>query len=176
MKRTALLIAALALAACASYHVATDHDPKVDFGKLHVYSWAPRPKPADPVVENTLVVNRIRDAVDRELAAKGFRRADGGAPDFVVDFATAFRQRVDVWTWPTWCHGHFGHGFGGGGHDVDVVDYVQGTLYVGVIDPATNDLLWRGSATSVVDDESGSAKRIDEAVKALFADFPPVAK
>jgi hypothetical protein len=53
---------------------------------------------------------------------------------------------------------------------------VQGTLYVGVIDPATNDLLWRGSATSVVDDESGSAKRIDEAVKALFADFPPVAK
>jgi hypothetical protein len=173
MKRRLLPIVALVLASCATYHVATDHDAKADFSRLHVYSWAPREKPADPVVENTLVANRIRDAVDRELAAKGFRRAASGPGDFVVDFATAQRQRVDVWSWPAWCHSHCGHSWVGWGHDVQVYDYVQGTLLVGVIDPATNDLLWRGTATSVVDEESGSEKRIDEAVKALLADFPP---
>jgi hypothetical protein len=173
MKRFALPLVAAALAACSTYHVSTDHDEKADFSRLRVYSWAPREKADNPVVENTLVENRIRGAVDRELAAKGFRRAESGPSDFSVDFATAMRERVDVWSWPTWCNCHCGHGWVGWGNDVRVYNYVQGTLLIGVIDPATNDLLWRGTATSVVDEQSGSVKRIDEAVKALLADFPP---
>jgi len=177
MNRFALLLASAALAACSSLHVATDHDPKADFGKLRAYSWMAREKSDNPVVDNTLVVNRIKGAIDRELAAKGFRRADGGSPDFVVDFATATRDVVDVHTWPSWCSAHCGHGFSGwqGGH-VDVVEYVQGTIAVGMIDPATNELLWRGTATRALEEDSGSEKRIDEAMKALFAEFPPGAK
>src|SRR6185436_20159955 len=97
-----LLAAALALAACSSVRVTTDHDANADFARLHAYAWAPRIKPPNPVVSDTLVGNRIRDAVDRELAAKGFRPVDAGGADFVVDFATAARDRVDVRTWPSW--------------------------------------------------------------------------
>src|SRR5262245_16185076 len=148
MNGATLPLVALALGACATYHVSTDHDEKADFARLRVYSWAPREKTENPVVENTLVVNRIHDAVDRELAAKGFRRAAPGPSDFSVDFATATRERTDVYSWPTWCHSHCGHFWGGWGNDVHVYNYVQGTLLIGVIDPSTNDLLWRGTATS----------------------------
>ncbi len=173
MKRLALLIVVAALTACSSIHVATDHDAKADFSRLHAYAWAPREKPANPIVENTLVSNRIKDAVDRELAAKGFRRVDGRGADFLVDFATSARSHVDVRTWPTWCWGRVGRGFGGWHDRVEVIQYVQGTLVVGVVDPATNDLLWRGTATRALDEDSGSEKRVDEAVKAVLAEFPP---
>jgi hypothetical protein len=183
MKRGAPLFSlVLALAGCASVHVTSDFDDTVDFSRLHAYVWAPQEKPADPVVADTLVENRIRNAVDRELAAKGYRRVDGAPPDFVVDFATAMRERVDYHSWPSWCWGHYHYGYGWGygyhgWHDrVDVIQYVQGTLLVGMLDPTTNQLLWRGKATEIVDDKSGSEARIDEAVKLLLADFPPQVK
>ncbi len=179
MRPFAALLAAcaLALAGCASVRVATDHDPKVDFGKLHSWSFAPH-KTENPVVENTLVRNRIRDALERELTAKGFARTDSG-PDFLVDFVTATERSYDVVSWPGWCHCWFGHrGFGPGWdwHDVDVVEYTQGMLVVGMIDPKSDDLLWRGTATQVVDEDMGSPEKIDAAVKALLERFPPGAK
>ncbi len=173
MKTAALLLAAVALAACSSLRVATDHDPKADFARLHVYAWAPRPKPANPVAENTLVANRIKNAVDAELAAKGFKKDDAARADFLVDFATATRRHVDVQSWPTWTRRRYGWS---GWNDVEVYEYAVGTLVVGVVDPKTNELLWRGSASRALDEDSGSEKRVDEAVKALLADFPPGGK
>jgi hypothetical protein len=169
---------AVALAACASVHVTTDRDPKADFTRLHAWEWMPRTPPADPIRENTLVCNRIRDAIGRELSAKGFAAAEGGGADFRVGFETASKEHIDVQSWPSWCWGGFGrhrwwHGWS---EDVTVTQYTVGTLVVGVVDPATGELLWRGTASGVVDEDSGSAERIDEAVTKLLAEFPPAAR
>ena len=180
MKPIQLALAiALAVAGCSSVRVATDHDPKADFGRMHTWAWMQRQVTDDPLAGNALVRKRIEDAIAEQLAAKGFVPADGGGPDFLVGFETAARDRFDVWTWPSWHHPGFGRGrywSGGGWHDVEVTQYTEGTLIVGMTDPATNDLVWRGTATAVVTDKSGSDKAIRAAVAKLLAGFPPDAK
>lgn len=169
--KTARLLAlplALALAACTGFRVSTDHDPRADFARLQSYAWIPRPKPADPLVANTLVTNRVHDAIDRELERKGFRRADAAKPDFLVDFACTGRGRLDVVAWPSW-----GSWRRWGWTDVQAIEYVEGTMIVGVLDPTTHDVLWRGAATRALDEDSGGVEQVDEVVKAVLAGFPP---
>ena len=49
-------------------------------------------------VENPLVDERIRDAVERELAAKGYRRVQDRSPDFYVAFYVSVEDKLDVYT------------------------------------------------------------------------------
>jgi len=170
MKRLALL---LALAGCSSVSVSADRDPAVDFSRLHAYAWMKRAPTSDPIAENTLVRNRVRDAVDAALAAKGYAKDDAGRADFLVDFETVTRRHVDVRSWPMWPHRRFGWG---GWNEVEVDEYAVGTLVVGAIDPKTNDLIWRGTASRVLEGDSGSQTKIDEAVKALFEKFPSASR
>ena len=71
----------------------------------------------------------------------------------------------------------YGYRVGGwGGPQTYVRDYDEGTLLIDVIDPATMQLLWRGSGTGVVDPQASPEKReqrINEAVEQILADFPP---
>jgi hypothetical protein len=168
--KTASLLLALTLAACSSLDVASDYDDRVDFSRLSTWAWRGRAKRADPLSENTLVSNRVRDAIERVLAAKGYRPATDGTPDFVVDFATSSRQRVYVrpgMGWPS------RRRWGGPWRDTEVFDYLEGTLLVGVLDPARDELIWRGVATRDLDSESGGQAAVDEIVHALLAQFPP---
>jgi hypothetical protein len=167
-KRLAGLSLLLVLAACSGIRVATDHDPKTDFVKLRTYAWVQRPKPADPMVVNTLVVNRVRESVDRALQAKGFRQAPPGSPDVLVNFAFASRGRTEIVAMPGW-----GPWRRWGNNDIHVVDYVEGALAVSLYDPKTEELLWMGAASRPLDDDSGSAEKVDEVVNALFAAYPP---
>jgi hypothetical protein len=172
----ALGLAASALAACSSVRVATDRDASADFSRLHAFAFLPRNDAADPIADNGIVRKRIAAAISRELAAKGYAAADAGKADFLVGFETAERERIDVTTWPSWCTRGFGRRrFGpywGWHDDVTVTQYTQGALVVGVLDPKSNELLWRGTATSVVDDDSGDEEHVREAVTKLLADFP----
>jgi uncharacterized protein DUF4136 len=170
-KLLTLLLCAL-LAACSSVHVATDHDPDADFSRLRTWAWLPRTAPQDPILENSLVTNRIRRAIEAELAAKGFRHGEGKS-DFLVGFETASRDEVDVTTWPSWCCGGFRRRWGAWGHDVTVTRYTRGTLVVGVLDAASKDLLWRGTASRVLTEESGGEEQVSELVAELLEDFPP---
>jgi hypothetical protein len=71
----------------------------------------------------------------------------------------------------------YGYRAGGwGGPQTYAYDYDEGTLLIDVADPATMQLLWRGSATGVVDPQASPEKRelrINDAVERMLADFPP---
>ena len=58
----------------------------------------------------------------------------------------------------------------------DVQYYEEGTLIIDVIDPGENRLVWRGSATRVLD-RAMTPERADEivleAVQKIFDRFPP---
>ena len=63
-----------------------------------------------------------------------------------------------------------------GPRSVDVQYYEEGTLIIDVIDPGENRLVWRGSATRVLD-RAMTPERADEivleAVRKIFDRFPP---
>jgi len=178
MRATVVLLVALALAGCARVTVTTDHDPSANFGALHTYAWRPGPQQGvgDPRFDSTLIDKRVRAAVDRVLASKGYRSAaPGTTADFLVGYHAVVRQKTSVQTINRW----YGYRVGGGwygGPQTYAHDYDEGTLLIDVIDPATMQLLWRGSGTGVVDPQASPEKReqrINDAVDQILAGFPP---
>jgi hypothetical protein len=91
-----------------------------------------------------------------------------GKADFQVAFLVALRDRVDI---SSWGYGYRGHGWGGS--DLTVRSYTEGTLLIDIIDPAKNELIWRGTAVGAVDEGSGSAERATEVVNSILERFPP---
>jgi hypothetical protein len=184
----ALLLAA-ASAGCAPFSVRTDYDPSTPFASMKRYDWEPRAKrlseaPRDPRIDNELVDSRVRRAVDATLVEKGYVLAPadskaGAKPDFRVNYFIAIEPKFDVHAIPN----YYGYGLGWWGGpayaDVYVDQYEMGTLFIDVISPATNTLVWRGSASArLVPDLTPEERetRIQEAVRAVLAKFPPPEK
>lgn len=179
MSRIAVL--ALLLAACSSVQVSTDFDPGTDFSALESYAWlARKAKPSgDPRLDNSLLNERIRNAVDAQLAARGYKQAARAEADFLVAYHTAIERKMDVDT----IYRGYGYGPGawgwGAGHETVVYQYDQGTLLLDILDPKRHRLLWRGSASAVVSEDSTPEKRtklINDAVSKLLDRFPPPKK
>jgi hypothetical protein len=168
MKSLARLIAPAALtalAACSSLDTSFDYDTQYDFAPLKTYSWLEER-------DSTLVTKRVRAAVDEELARRGYRAAES-APDFLVATHVSTQEKVQVTDWGYTCSPRYG--WYGGSH-LDVWQYQEGTLLLDVVDPKSRQLVWRGSASRVVESSWTPEERekvTREAVAALLERFPP---
>lgn len=76
------------LLGCSSARIRSDWDPRSDFKNLRTYSWidADLSRSGYPALQSPLVAQRIQNAVDGELAARGYRRVDTETPDFRIAF------------------------------------------------------------------------------------------
>ena len=182
-----LVLCAL-LAGCSTLEVSSDFDPKADFANLETYNWLDEPqKPTgDPRIDgNTLLENRIHGAVDRELAARGYRKVDSN-PDFLVAYHVSLDRRQSVQTLnsyygygPGWGYGYgasYRPGYWAGAPETYVYEYEEGTLIVDIVNPHNKELMWRGSATDEVNFKSTPEKdqaQIDNAVHEMLERFPP---
>ncbi len=146
--------------------VKTDYDRSAHFGQYKTYSWE-QVKTADP-----LWVDRIKTAVNRELAAKGWTLVQAGGDAAIMAIETSKTQQ----TLNTFYDG-LGGGWrwGGFGEATTTTDtYKVGTLVVDVFDANTKHLIWRGSASETLSDKSDkNIKNLDKAAEKLFAHFPP---
>ena len=182
-------VAAIALA-CASVRVRTDYDDAIDFTALSTYAWLDPPmreesrdeggQSGDPFTQNTLVDKRVREEVDAWLTAHGYQpAARGEEPDFLVRYELVSREVTrDSPVFVTGGFGHYGYGYGGGtgiGYSGSTT-YQEGTLILDVIDPATQQIAWRGWGTGQMRDPQMSPERLRKTVAAILARFPPKPK
>jgi hypothetical protein len=171
---TAVIVSGLlATSACSQFRIRTDYDRTADFQALRTYAWrAEPPLPSgDPRIDNAWIDTRVRAAVDRVLAAKGFAPAGSRDPDFLVGYHAVVRSKTSAATINR-RYGYLGVGFA----YADVNSYEEGTLVIDVVERETMKLLWRGSATGVVLEKPGPEKRerrINEAVGGILEKFPP---
>src|SRR5262245_14563197 len=186
-----VLVALTALAVgCETVRVRTDYDHTIDFANLRTYAWldpplreAPREeggRGGDPFTENTLIDRRVRDEVDAWLTNRGFRRAaEGEQPDFFVRYELVSRDVPrDSPVFVSTGFGRFGSGFGYGsgvGYSGSTT-YQEGTLILDVIDPATEQIAWRGWGTSQARDLQMTPERLRNSVSAVLERFPPKSK
>ena len=86
----------LVLTSCASTRVNSDYDARTDFRSLRTYTWidADLSQSAYPGIQNPFVQERIQNAVDAELAGRGFRRITSGTPDFRIAFQIVANKSV----------------------------------------------------------------------------------
>jgi Domain of unknown function (DUF4136) len=148
----------------AAQSIQTDYDRSYDFSKLKTYDFAEQARgPNDPLAVNPINDRRVHAALDSQLVAQGYTRDTTGKQDFLVAYHAATQRRLDVQEW--------GYGPGRWGRRrIDVNEYTQGTLVVDVVDAATKELVWRGSATGTIEPKEAD-KKIKKAVAKLMQQF-----
>lgn len=177
MKRialTLLCIALGALAACSPYQVRSDYDLTADFAKYKTFALVPPPAETSGETQavNPLLDGRIRTALERELPTKGFTAAGGQEPDILVGYFMVVEEKQDYhWVYTYW-------GWGGVAEPMPYT-YSIGSIVVDLVDAKTKKLLWRGSATAGVataTNPAQSQQKVDAAIRAILAKYPPAAK
>jgi hypothetical protein len=75
-------------------HTKTDYDRSFDFHKLRTFTFKDQYRSEGNVLkENNIVDRRIKDALIKELEAKGFRYAPEGHADFQVAYYAHEREK-----------------------------------------------------------------------------------
>ena len=125
---------------------------------------------------SSLVVERVRKAVDAELEAKGLKRTSQ-KPDFLIAEHMTKENKVDIDSWG-YSYGPFPGYWGGywGPGDISTYQYEEGTLILDFVDAGSKKLIWRGTAKANienVDSPEKSKKLIDEAVQKILQKYPP---
>jgi hypothetical protein len=166
-KPLTILWSAVALAtAVFAQHVAVDYDRAANFKQIKTYSWA-KLHTADPITDN-----RVKEAIDQELAAKGWSQlSSGGDVALVVVEQTSVREQYD-----SLYNGFGGRRWGGGMVDetTTVDNYEVGTLIVCMFDGNSKQLIWRGTASGDVSDNAQKKiKSLAKVVQKMFKNFPP---
>ena len=169
MKRIPLLLAALLLVGCSSIDTNVDYDRTASFSSYKTFAFKDVRTPDSP-----LRMRRVQSAIERTLASRGFAKADG-TPDLWVVLHTRTHTQTRVTTWDT----GWGWGWRWRGpywNSARVEQIPVGTLMVDLVDTKAKELVWRGTASRIVDaDETPKDRdeKVQEAVNKLFDGFPP---
>ena len=155
----------------SAQQVKTDYDRSANFGQYKTYSWA------QVKTKDALDVDRIKTAVNAALAAKGWTQVDSGGDVSIVAVEITQNQQ----TLNTFYDG-FGGGwgwrrFGGGGFGeatTTTETYKVGTLVVDLFDAKTKQLIWRGTSSNTLSNNSDkNIKNLDKGADKMFKHFPP---
>jgi len=176
---SALLV--LGMTACSPTRVNFDYDSKADYSRYHSYGWY-APKESDKAkaqgIEDTFTDRRIRAAVEKQLAAKGFRRVDTDAPDLLVTYYPVYSDQkvrtgvglgVGLRILP-------GVSLGLGTGTSQVHHRTLGRIVLEMTDFKSNQLVWKAEADGAI--EGGSSpedaeEAVQKAVAQMLERFPP---
>lgn len=166
----ALSLGLLVVIGCSGINVATDHNREYDFSRLKSFAWMAREPDVlrDPLVDTALLERRVKQAVEREMAARGLVRAEED-PDFYVTYHFGTQSQVDV----SACGYHYPESPRCWGREVETYTYAKGTLVLDFVDAEDLELVWRGYATGAIHDLDRMEATIGEAVAKVLNRFPP---
>jgi hypothetical protein len=167
LTRCLVVAPAAALLVWAAADVTTDYDHHADFGRYHTYSWI-------GVQANGLWQSRIQQAVDSQLAAKGWQKVQSGGDAAI----SALGRVTERETFQTFYDGFPGWGWRGwtsmGTATTQAIPERVGSLTVDIFDGHTKQLVFRGTAADVMSDKpEKNERKMDEAVDKMFKKFPP---
>jgi Domain of unknown function (DUF4136) len=170
------LLIFIVAASCSSVKVSSDYDKTAGFASYKTYAFTDEAK---SLQLNDLNRNRLLSAIETELAAKGFTKVENN-PDVLIDITIKGEQKQTATATNT---GGYGYGYGrygyGGGFSTTTINYdtyVDGTLFIDMIDAAKKQLVWQGRGTKTIEPDANQERReknINYAVKQIFMQYPP---
>ena len=184
MQKTRVLagIAALVLipALASAQKVTYDFNKSSNFGAFKTYAHKEGTKAGQSLIDE-----RIVNAIDAALAAKGFTKVEAN-PDVFVVYHIAFDKEKDISTFSSGYGGGYGPygwgwggGWAGGTTTTQVRDILVGTMIVDMADAKKGQLVWRGVGVKEVNTQANPEKRdksINNAVTKIFKNYPPKKK
>jgi len=185
MKNILLAAAAAAglLAGCASGPTIRSHvDPSANLSSYTTYMFAEKTGTDRPDYK-TPITSYFKEAIRREMDARGYRYVEGGPADLLINFNANAQENVDVRTTPgsTFGYGYGYYGYRGGLYgaaafppEVQTVRYKTGTANVDVVDLSKKQVVWEGIAEARLTDKMMKDPRtaISGAITEMFAQYP----
>jgi hypothetical protein len=150
-----------------------DYDRSANFNTYKTYQWVDY----TPVqVGNQLLDQDIKRAVDAQLAVKGLRRVESGG-DLLVGYQAAISHEKQFDSLGSGGGPHPWGPWGNWGNTRVTSSTIDvGKLVIGLFDPVTRRLVWRGSASKTLDiknDPDKNYRNLDKAMAKLFKNYPP---
>ena len=163
----------------------------INFADYTTYSWLPF---IDSVktdeFDSRKLDNWITEAVDAQMAARGFTRQEDGG-ELILQYMLVLEESIGTKTVPVMGRPNIslGFGFGTGGVAGGVsasstiqkqtvhVKYKEGALILGILDTELETTVWRGTISSIreADGQLVNPKSvIAEVVPKLYKEFPKV--
>ena len=171
-----LLSFALLIGCSPEIVVRTDFDKSIEIHRRTAYSWLDREgieARNSPLIYNELNDKRIKTAANQGLQKLGYI-LDPREPEFLVHYHILMEEKAQVVEIEP-----YGYSYGSfwRNREIDVRRYKEGTLILDFMDAQNCELIWRGSATSILFDEKVITEElISDAVSAILARFPMSAK
>lgn len=151
------------------------------------YAWAPvQPGSGDPRVDNDIMRERIRTAIDTNLAAKGYSQVDAAQAKLLVSYHVGLKSGTDYSATSMGgpsgmacgirgCIGGYGWGMYGAPMDVDIrsVNYTEGAVMLDLIDAASGKLAWRATSQKRVDQKDGTQDGLNAIIADMVKTLPP---
>ena len=163
-----ILASFIVLTGCSTSTVKYDYDTEADFTNLNTFNWFAIPEKTQV---NELAVKHVKNAVNRQLAAKGFRNVSD-YPDLLIALYLGKQLKRDDGGWG---YSYSRYGSYRASRPIDM--YEEGTLTLDFVNAKTKELIWRGSAKAVIDPvltPEEREKMINEVVSKILEKFPSV--
>jgi hypothetical protein len=146
-------------------------DPAANLARYRTFAWLPVEPgiPGEPRQDNILLDRDIRATVDQNLIEKGYIKASSGTPDFLIGYRADIKEKLIKSV-----RDYYDYRQAGGKEavtDAYVFGHEEGTLALDVVDGRNRQLVWRASATAVVDPTERKT-RIADALRRMLAQFP----
>jgi hypothetical protein len=183
MRRLVLFAPAVlaSVVACSPITVNTSFDPASNFARLRTFAWVEPIEGEDPAKDVAPDFRmRLRAAVEKVLANKGFiRAAEGVEPDCRIAYYRHLQPGAWITTWGypygPWRVDRWGYRYDPwlvGWRRVEVQHFEVGTLVLDIVDAKTSKLSWRGWGRGVLDPRRSGEQLLD-AVRKVIGRFPP---
>ncbi|MFT7149058.1 MAG: hypothetical protein ACI82Q_000915 [Nonlabens sp.] len=157
-------------------HVSSDYDKAIDFNTYKTFAWAKEqesPDKGNPMFDNELNRNRIKESIEEELGVLGFLRMDL-APDLLIDFHITIDQKTDYKV-----HDNYSFGFiYWPDYNASTYSYKKGALVIHFVDRKKEQLVWQGVGSSILADipPENPEEKIQRAVRAILAQYATIKK
>lgn len=165
------------LAACSSGpSIFVNEDPGTDFSKYRTYNFQ-QPLGTDEQDYSSLLSQYLSAATGRELQMRGYEQADES--DLLVNFYLKTQEKIQSSTTPSAAGGGYyryrGYGaYSGYGTTTDITQYTEGTLSVDIVDRASNQLVWEGTAVGRITEKDlqNLEQRVSDVIQNILAKYP----
>ena len=174
-----ILLSLVFLVGCSSSsNVVSSAAPEVDFSQLKTFDFI-KVADTDGQEYQSLVTTYLRNAVTRELTARGMRQS--AQPDVMVNFSVETEEKIRSRSVPT-----AGYGVGydpfydvyydgwGASHQTMIDQYTEGRLNIDLIDPSARKMIWQGSTAGRLTqkDYENAEATLSGAVAEIFGAYP----
>jgi hypothetical protein len=176
MKNTIIVLLVVAAASCSPVNVSYDYDRNTNFNAYKTYNFSDDTGDIDTNA-NPFFKERVMRAVDAEMAERGFTKSEN--PDLLVDLHVKREDRQDAIASSNYPVGYFPwrFGFASGFNttQINYNEYVEGTLFINLVDAEKEKIVWQGIATKTLDQDltpEQREKNVNDAVDRIFEKYP----